>query len=103
MRTTNPIGRLRLVGMLEAISFILLLFIAMPLKYIAGQPLAVKIIGAAHGILFILYGICLLQAKLATGWPMGRAAGLFVAALLPFGPFIADRRLKQDEQNLKPR
>ncbi len=97
MKSPNPIGRLRLAGKLEGISFILLLFVAMPLKYLAGQPMAVRVIGMAHGILFLAYCFCLLQAKFTTNWPLKRVAGLFVAALLPFGPFIADRRLKREE------
>lgn len=46
----------RLIGFLEALSFLILLLIAMPLKYIWGQPEAVKIVGSAHGGLFLLYG-----------------------------------------------
>ena len=49
-------GRLRAVGMVEAVSFLLLLGVAMPLKYFAGMPLAVKIAGWIHGLLFIAFG-----------------------------------------------
>src|SRR5438552_3773981 len=57
---TNPVlktilRRLRLVGYTEGVSFLVLLGIAMPLKYFAGMPLAVTIVGAIHGLLWILY------------------------------------------------
>nr|MBJ6878079.1 DUF3817 domain-containing protein [Vibrio cholerae] len=52
---STPIGRLRAIGLIEGISFLLLLFVAMPLKYFAGFATAVKITGMAHGVLFILF------------------------------------------------
>ena len=60
--SNTSVGRLRLAGITEGISFLVLLFIAMPLKYWAGMPLAVKYTGWAHGVLFVLYGICLIMA-----------------------------------------
>ena len=68
---STPIGRLRLVGILEGISFLVLLGIAMPLKYLAGQPEAVKVVGWAHGALFVLYVGAVMQAALAHGWGVG--------------------------------
>ncbi|MFW5920393.1 MAG: DUF3817 domain-containing protein [Polyangiales bacterium] len=92
----TPIGRLRLVGMLEGVSFILLLGIAMPLKYFAGHPLPVKVVGWAHGLLFLLYCAALLQVWRGQPWSFGRATVAFVAALLPFGPFLLDRRIRDE-------
>lgn len=94
---STPIGRLRLVGILEGISFLVLLGIAMPLKYLAGQPEAVKVVGWAHGALFVLYVGAVLQAALAHGWGVGRLLAFLVASVLPFGPFVADRKLLRDE------
>jgi len=91
------IGRLRVVGILEAVSYLALLGIAMPLKYLADMPLAVRIVGSVHGFLFVVLCIVLLQAALEVGWSFKRAAGIFVAALLPFGPFIIDRRLARED------
>lgn len=89
----NPIPFLRTIGKVEAVSFLLLLGVAMPLKYLAGLPLAVKIVGWIHGVLFVIFGFALLRAWLVARWPIGRAILVFIAALLPFGPFIVDRRL----------
>ncbi|MBG87055.1 MAG: hypothetical protein CMO80_09175 [Verrucomicrobiales bacterium] len=94
---SHPIGLVRLVGILEGISFLLLFFVAMPLKYMADQPLAVRIVGMAHGVLFIAYAIVVLRAKFSVGWKWKRAAGLMFAALFPFGPFIVDGGLKKEQ------
>ena len=94
---TTTIGRLRAAGMVEAVSFLLLLGVAMPLKYFAGMPLAVKIAGWIHGLLFLAFGACLLVAHGERRWSMSWTATVFVAALLPFGPFVIDRRLKNQQ------
>ncbi len=94
---TNAVGRLRAVGMVEAVSFLLLLGVAMPLKYFAGMPVAVKIAGWIHGLLFIAFGLCLLVAHGERRWSMRWSALVLVAALLPFGPFVIDRRLKSEQ------
>lgn len=93
----TPIGRLRAVGLAEGVSFLLLLGIAMPLKYLAGMPLAVKVVGWVHGMLFLAFCIALAQARLDHGWSLGYAARLFAAALVPFGPFLVDGRLKRED------
>jgi integral membrane protein len=80
---------------MEACSFLVLLGIAMPLKYFAGQPGAVKIVGWIHGVLFIVFCGALVRTMFVARWPPSRAALIFVAALLPFGPFVVDRRMKQ--------
>ena len=94
----SSIGRLRAIGMVEGVSFLFLLGIAMPLKYIAGNPLAVKYGGWVHGILFMLLCLALLDAKLTHRWSMTKALKPFVASLLPFGPFLIDRGLKEDQE-----
>lgn len=96
----NPIGRLRLIGLIEGISFLVLLLVAMPLKYAAGLPLAVKYVGWAHGGLFLLFLLALGQASSETEWPLKKIAGAFVAAVVPFGTFVLDRSLKRDEAAL---
>jgi len=93
----NPIPFLRKVALCEAISFLLLLGVAMPLKYMAHLPIAVKICGWVHGVLFITLCIALWKASILAKWPSNRTATVFVAALLPFGPFVIDRRMRQWE------
>lgn len=84
---------LRTVALTEGVSFLVLLGIAMPLKYLAGMPAAVKIVGWAHGVLFVLLVALLAHAVIARGWTVSRAGMVFVSALLPFGPFVVDRRM----------
>lgn len=91
---SSPVGRLRAVGLAEGLSFLVLLGVAMPLKYLAGEPLAVKVVGWAHGVLFIAYLAALGQAALTYRWSLFKVAVAVVAALLPFGPFVMDRRLR---------
>ena len=92
----NPVGRLRAVGLAEASSFLLLLGVAMPLKYAAGFPLAVRIVGWIHGLLFMFYCYALFEAATERGWPWKKSAKFFVAALLPFGPFVMDRGVRAE-------
>jgi integral membrane protein len=92
----SELRQLRLVALLEGASFVILLFVAMPLKYVWGLPLAVRIVGALHGGLFLLYLIALARAASEREWPLARKAMAFVAALLPFGPFFFDASLRNE-------
>jgi integral membrane protein len=89
----TSVGRLRVAGFLEGMSFLILLGIAMPLKYLAGRPEAVQVVGMAHGVLFVLYVVLVGLAQREQRWPLRTSAWLLVAAFLPFGPFVADARL----------
>lgn len=84
------------VAFLEGLSYILLLFIAMPLKYFFDMPLAVKYVGWAHGVLFMAYAILLLICGIQLKWSLKRMAFYFIASLLPFLPFFVERKLKQE-------
>ncbi|MFM2171358.1 MAG: hypothetical protein RI957_1587 [Verrucomicrobiota bacterium] len=95
---TTPVGRVRLVGAVEGISFLLLLGVAMPLKYLAGMPKAVSLVGMAHGVLFVAFCLVLLLAWFGGNLSFRWAAIAFVATLLPFGPFVIDRKLAQFDQ-----
>ena len=86
----TPIGRLRIIGWLEGSSYLLLLGVAMPLKYIAGHPEMVEVVGMAHGLLFLLFCAAAVHAAAARKWPMSRLLGAFVSSVLPFGPFVFD-------------
>lgn len=93
---------LRIVSLTEGISYLLLLGVAMPLKYWWDFPLAVKWVGWAHGGLFIGLGVMVLLAMWKAGLPFKLAVRLGVAALLPGGPFFLDRALKRHEKLLEP-
>ncbi len=93
---SSSVGRLRLLGMIEGLSYVLLLGVAMPLKYLAGMPMAVRVVGTAHGILFVAYFVALALATLERRWPLSRVTTLAVASLLPFGPLFVDGFLSRE-------
>lgn len=95
----TSVGRVRLSGTIEGVSFLLLMGVAMPLKYFAGMPTAVKWPGWIHGILFIVYCLTILMALVNGRLSFGKSVLAFVAALLPFGPFLIDRILAKDEES----
>jgi integral membrane protein len=97
MRLSTTLGRLRLTGIIEGFSFILLLGIAMPLKYIAGKPEMVSIVGMAHGILFVMYILLTVQAKLQYEWTWKKMVLLWIASIVPFGTFYADYKMLRYE------
>ena len=88
-----PIPFLRKVALAEAVSYLILLGIAMPLKYFAAQPVAVKVTGMVHGVLFVLFCGALLRVLLASRWAFSRCALIFVASFIPVLPFFLDRRM----------
>ncbi len=83
------------VGYLEGISFILLLGVAMPLKYQLGIVEPVKYLGMAHGVLFIAYVLVLMSTASKIKLPLWAMPSGVLASLLPFGPFVFDRALKR--------
>ncbi|MDN4524436.1 DUF3817 domain-containing protein [Fictibacillus fluitans] len=93
----NPsLKRFILIGTLEGISFLVLLAIAMPLKYFADLPMAVTIAGSLHGLFFVLYLIALAYATFKNRWSFPLVMGALVASVLPFGPFVFDSYLKKN-------
>jgi integral membrane protein len=94
MTLTNPVGRLRFIGLIEGLSYLILLGIAMPLKYIADIPIAVTIIGAIHGLLFVLFIFALAHVFFAYRQSFWFGLGAVIASLVPFGTFVLDKRLK---------
>lgn len=94
----SSLNLFRKVALAEGISYIVLLFIAMPLKYWADMPLAVKYVGWAHGLLFVLYIACLVMAWQERKWGFVKAVALFIASLLPFVPFYVEKKLKEEER-----
>lgn len=95
---SNPIRLLRVVAFLEGCSYLLLLGVAMPLKYFAGLPMAVRIVGSVHGGLFVLFCAALAYAMFSARWSMPRAGMVFASSLVPFGTFAMDASLKRAEE-----
>jgi len=92
----TALRHLRLVAFLEGTSFLILLFIAMPLKYLAGLPLAVRIVGLVHGVVFLVILAILYRAGRARRWPHRRWLIAFVSSVVPFGTFVFDRSLRRE-------
>lgn len=83
-----------LIGRAEGVSFLVLLLIAMPMKYLAGMPMAVKVVGWAHGLLFMVYIFQLVRVAYLFKWDVLKVIYGFIASLLPFGPFVFERTLR---------
>ena len=89
----SPALRLfRSVARAEGTSFLVLLFVAMPLKYLAGRPAFVTWVGWIHGILFIAYLLAMIPLFRTVGWPLRRAKFVLLAGLVPFGTFVLERK-----------
>lgn len=82
----------KIISVLEALSFLILLGIAMPLKYITGIPEPVSVFGMAHGILFILYILGAFVMKKKINWPLQTLLIVILCSILPFGPFYIERK-----------
>jgi len=94
----TPVGRLRLISFLDGVSYLILVGIAMPLKYLADIPTAVRIPGMIHGVLFILLCLALLVVLITRKLPFRWGVITFICALLPLAPFFLDRKLKIFDQ-----
>jgi len=81
----------------EGSSFLALLFVAMPMKYFMGMPKVVTVVGAIHGILFLLYIGQLAKLHVTYQWNNRFSFLAFLASLLPFGPFLFDKHLCEKE------
>lgn len=91
----TPLGRFRYIALAEGLSFIILLAIAMPLKYFAHIPIAVSIVGAIHGLLFVLYLMALVHVIFVHRWSIFRILGALLASIIPFGTFVFDAQLRK--------
>ncbi|WP_303317618.1 DUF3817 domain-containing protein [Flavivirga abyssicola] len=82
----------RLVAFLEGISYILLLFIATPIKYLMGDPQYVKLLGMPHGLLFVAYIALAFMLKKDFNWDTKQFTTVLIASIIPFGTFYIDRK-----------
>jgi integral membrane protein len=82
---------MRTVGIWEGISFLLLLFVAMPLKYFAGFPKAVSVVGMLHGVLVVAFIYTIINAITSSGLTLKKGIIALLASLLPFGTFFLDK------------
>ncbi len=91
---SSALKRFRLISAIEGLSYLILVFIAMPIKYMGDNPYYVKIFGMAHGVLFILFMISLFEVKKREKWDTGFMFQLFVLSLIPFGAFVIESKVK---------
>lgn len=95
-KTTAPAAILlrwfKAIAIAEGTSFLVLLGVAMPLKYAAGLPQAVHVVGSLHGALFIAYALLGILLFTHAKWPLERISGVFLASVLPGGTFVLERK-----------
>ena len=97
----SALRMLRLYGFLEGASLLLLVLVAMPLKYLYGLPLAVRIVGSVHGLLFLLFVAALVRTASELGWPIRRSLLGLGASLVPGGTLVFDRSLVRELRKLR--
>lgn len=93
----TSLGRLRLIALMEGVSFLVILFITMPLKYIYGMPEPNYFFGSLHGLLFILYVGMVAREALSRKWSFRKTGLALLASIIPFGTFWADKKLFKPE------
>ena len=82
----------KITALLEGSSLLLLLFFGMPMKYIFDEPIYVRIIGMAHGLLFIAYIIMAIMLKYEENWSWKKFGLIAIASVIPFGTFYVDKK-----------
>ncbi|MFZ4796660.1 MAG: DUF3817 domain-containing protein [Bacteroidia bacterium] len=97
----STLKNFRIIAFTEGVSYLVLLFIAMPLKYMLHIPEPVKYFGWLHGVLFVLYGILLLQVFIVLKWSFFKTLVAFVVSLIPFGTFWLEAKLKKEQLELE--
>ncbi|MFC5760709.1 DUF3817 domain-containing protein [Rhizobium sp. GCM10022189] len=96
----SQLRRMRAVSLLEGTTLLLLVGVAVPLKHLAGYPIATRLIGPVHGIAFVLYVWMLIQTVSMGGWSRGETARMVLAAFIPFGAFLNERALARRQSAL---
>lgn len=94
---TTEVGQFRVVSLLEGLSYLLLLGIAVPVKYLAHDPSLVRLMGRVHGGLFVLFVLALARAAAAAPWNARQIATAAVASFVPGGAFWLERKLRSEE------
>lgn len=100
---TTQLGRLRLLGLLEGISLLLLVGIAVPMKYFAQNPALVKAIGPVHGLLFVFFVVNTISVGIAYKWTFRTTTWkVLLACMIPFGTFYVDRHILAKMEEKQP-
>ena len=91
----NLISIFRLVAFFEGLSYVLLLLVAVPIKYSSGEAFFVKMLGMPHGILFVLYIAVALVLRIDNQWIKNNFLAVLIASVIPFGTFVVDFKFKR--------
>lgn len=91
----SELGVFRLITFLEGTSYLVLLCVAMPLKYVFALPMAVRIAGSIHGLLFVSFILTLYQARTDRRWSIKLTLQLLVVSLIPGSLFWLDKRIRE--------
>ncbi len=97
---STAVGRFRVIAFIEGVSFLVLLLIAMPIKYVealGNNPYPVKYVGWAHGVLFMLYAVAGFAALISRNWGLKEALWGFIASIVPAGTFVYDAKFLHAE------
>jgi len=94
------VGCLRIIGFLEGVSLLVLIFVAVPMKYYFGNPMGSKIIGPIHGALFLLFVVNAFGLGVEQNWKFRTTTWkVLLACVIPFGTFYVDRRILRQLEN----
>jgi integral membrane protein len=96
------VRNLRIIAWIEGTSYLVLLGIAMPLKYLADEPSAVRIVGMIHGVLFVLFCLALVLVWQRRRWSFMRSTIVFASALVPCATYFMDRHLARWDAEAQP-
>ena len=97
MSLKTVLGQLRILALIEGISFLLLFGVTMPLKYINGIEMPNKIVGMIHGILFIAFCIWVVRVAMQNKWSILKTLVALASSLLPFATFVLDAKVLKKE------
>lgn len=98
---TSSLGRLRLISILEALSYIYLLYCSIYLKRVMGDDEAIKTPGMIHGVLFCIYALALFSAMIDAKWSLKTAFLVGLTSLFPIVPFLIDHWLKGEQKRVQ--
>lgn len=101
LEDVGQLRRMRFASLVEGATLVALVFVAVPLKRLAGLPEATSILGPIHGMTFLLYVWMLIQTVSGGGWSKRETGLLILAAFLPFGAFASERMLRRKEAALR--
>ena len=96
----DQLRRMQAISLLEGTTLTLLVFVAVPLKHLAGLPAATKVMGCVHGLAFLLYLWALVQTATSGRWSRAETVKMFLAAFVPFGAFLNERALARRRATL---